>query len=84
MLAGSTEHRDHKGNHGLLTAGSIQWMTAGRGIIHSGTLYLFPSLSQIFISQNFRNAKTRKWAHVGVSVMGKFASEGQNGIIFIS
>eukprot|EP00026_Physarum_polycephalum_P013290 Phypoly_transcript_13675.p1 GENE.Phypoly_transcript_13675~~Phypoly_transcript_13675.p1 ORF type:complete len:285 (+),score=30.75 Phypoly_transcript_13675:130-984(+) len=35
MLAGSTEHRDHKGNHGLLTAGSIQWMTAGRGIIHS-------------------------------------------------
>jgi len=35
MLAGSMEHRDHKGNHGLLTAGSIQWMTAGRGIIHS-------------------------------------------------
>eukprot|EP00026_Physarum_polycephalum_P013284 Phypoly_transcript_13669.p1 GENE.Phypoly_transcript_13669~~Phypoly_transcript_13669.p1 ORF type:complete len:284 (+),score=37.15 Phypoly_transcript_13669:182-1033(+) len=35
MLAGSMEHRDHKGNQGLLTAGSIQWMTAGRGIIHS-------------------------------------------------
>ena len=29
------EHRDHKGNHGLLKAGSVQWMTAGRGIIHS-------------------------------------------------
>jgi redox-sensitive bicupin YhaK (pirin superfamily) len=35
MLAGSMEHRDHKGNHGTLTSGSIQWMTAGRGIIHS-------------------------------------------------
>ena len=35
MLAGSMEHRDHKGNQGKLVAGSVQWMTAGRGIIHS-------------------------------------------------
>jgi len=35
MLAGAMEHRDHKGNHGLLGPGSVQWMTAGRGIIHS-------------------------------------------------
>src|SRR2546428_10484793 len=35
MLAGSMEHRDHKGNRGNLVAGSVQWMTAGRGIIHS-------------------------------------------------
>lgn len=35
MLAGAMEHRDHKGNQGLLTSGSVQWMTAGRGIIHS-------------------------------------------------
>jgi redox-sensitive bicupin YhaK (pirin superfamily) len=35
MLAGSMEHRDHMGNRGLLDAGSVQWMTAGRGIIHS-------------------------------------------------
>jgi len=35
MLSGSMEHRDHKGNQGTLTSGSIQWMTAGRGIIHS-------------------------------------------------
>ena len=35
MLAGSMEHKDHKGNHGNLVAGSVQWMTAGRGIIHS-------------------------------------------------
>ena len=35
MLAGAMEHKDSRGNRGELTAGSIQWMTAGRGIIHS-------------------------------------------------
>jgi hypothetical protein len=35
MLAGAMRHRDHKGNEGNLRAGSIQWMTAGRGIVHS-------------------------------------------------
>jgi redox-sensitive bicupin YhaK (pirin superfamily) len=35
MLAGSMEHKDHVGNSGNLVAGSVQWMTAGRGIIHS-------------------------------------------------
>lgn len=28
-------HRDNQGNEGLLVPGSVQWMTAGRGIIHS-------------------------------------------------
>jgi redox-sensitive bicupin YhaK (pirin superfamily) len=35
MLAGSMRHQDHKGNQGELVAGSVQWMTAGRGIVHS-------------------------------------------------
>ena len=35
MLAGAMEHRDHAGNRGELVAGSAQWMTAGRGIVHS-------------------------------------------------
>lgn len=35
MLAGSMQHRDSVGNTGNLVAGSVQWMTAGRGIIHS-------------------------------------------------
>lgn len=34
ILAGSVEHRDSLGNQGSLTAGDIQWMTAGSGIIH--------------------------------------------------
>ena len=35
MLAGAMLHRDSRGNEGELTGGGIQWMTAGRGIIHS-------------------------------------------------
>ncbi len=35
LLAGAFTHRDSKGHVGHLTAGSVQWMTAGRGIIHS-------------------------------------------------
>ena len=35
MLAGHMLHEDHLGNRGHLRAGDVQWMTAGRGIIHS-------------------------------------------------
>src|SRR5260221_10129344 len=35
MLAGGMRHSDNKGHSGRLEAGSVQWMTAGRGIIHS-------------------------------------------------
>jgi quercetin 2,3-dioxygenase len=35
MIAGRMRHRDNAGHEGLLTNGSVQWMTAGRGIIHS-------------------------------------------------
>ncbi len=35
MLQGSFRHKDSAGNEGLLTSGSVQWMTAGRGVIHS-------------------------------------------------
>lgn len=34
MLAGSAEHGDSMGNKGIISAGDIQWMTAGSGIIH--------------------------------------------------
>jgi redox-sensitive bicupin YhaK (pirin superfamily) len=35
MKAGRMRHRDSVGNVGLLEPGSVQWMTAGRGIVHS-------------------------------------------------
>jgi redox-sensitive bicupin YhaK (pirin superfamily) len=35
MLEGHMLHEDHLGNQGHLKTGGVQWMTAGRGIIHS-------------------------------------------------
>ena len=34
VLAGEVEHADSLGNRGVLGPGSVQWMTAGRGILH--------------------------------------------------
>ena len=34
VLAGTVEHGDSMGNRGAISAGDIQWMTAGRGIVH--------------------------------------------------
>ncbi|MFC0251652.1 pirin family protein [Massilia consociata] len=35
MIDGRMRHRDSAGNEGLVTSGGVQWMTAGRGVIHS-------------------------------------------------
>src|SRR6201990_2500624 len=35
MIAGRMRHRDSAGNEGLLQNGGVQWMTAGRGVVHS-------------------------------------------------
>ena len=35
MLDGRMRHKDNHGNEGLLSPGSVQWMSAGRGIVHS-------------------------------------------------
>jgi len=35
MLDGRMRHRDNHGHEGLLGPGSVQWMSAGRGIVHS-------------------------------------------------
>jgi redox-sensitive bicupin YhaK (pirin superfamily) len=35
MIEGSIQHEDHKGNKGILSAGDVQFMCAGKGIVHS-------------------------------------------------
>ncbi|WP_206485241.1 pirin family protein [Thalassotalea sp. G2M2-11] len=35
MLAGKMRHRDNLGNEGVIESGDIQWMSAGKGVIHS-------------------------------------------------
>src|SRR5450830_1021790 len=35
MLEGRMRHRDSAGHEGMVSDGGVQWMTAGRGVIHS-------------------------------------------------
>jgi hypothetical protein len=35
MIAGRMRHRDHMGNEGVIGPGDVQWMTAGKGVLHS-------------------------------------------------
>ncbi len=35
MMAGKMRHKDNAGHEGVIEAGGVQWMTAGRGILHS-------------------------------------------------
>ena len=35
LLKGSFYHEDSKGHRGKLSQGDVQWMTAGKGIVHS-------------------------------------------------
>ena len=35
MINGKFKHKDSAGNEGYLTDGSVQWMTAGSGVVHS-------------------------------------------------
>jgi len=35
MLEGRMRHQDNAGHEGVITSGGVQWMTAGRGIVHS-------------------------------------------------
>lgn len=35
MLEGSQKHEDSAGHTGTIEAGGVQWMTAGRGVIHA-------------------------------------------------
>lgn len=35
VLDGHLEHKDSQGHHGILSAGDVQWMTAGSGVVHS-------------------------------------------------
>lgn len=35
IKAGRMRHRDHMGNEGVINSGGVQWMSAGRGVLHS-------------------------------------------------
>jgi redox-sensitive bicupin YhaK (pirin superfamily) len=80
MLAGSMRHEDHKGNRGELGPGSVQWMTAGRGIIHSemplqeqGLMWGF----QLWVNLPARNKMTEpRYQDIPASAIPQVSAEG--------
>ncbi|MEO6974457.1 MAG: pirin family protein [Gallionella sp.] len=66
MLSGRMRHRDNAGHEGLLENGGVQWMTAGRGVIHSeipeqkdGVMEGF----QLWLNLPARNKMAAPWYH---------------------
>lgn len=62
------EHRDSAGNQGVIGPGGVQWMTAGRGIIHSempivtkGDLHGF----QVRLASCGEEAGSLRWSREG-------------------
>ena len=80
MLAGAMRHEDHKGNRGELGPGSVQWMTAGRGIIHSemplqedGLMWGF----QLWVNLPARNKMTEpRYQDIPASAIPEVSAEG--------
>jgi len=57
MLDGAFTHKDNQGHEGTINAGDLQWMTAGRGIIHSGNRRCPIKAMNAHSSFLFRNAR---------------------------
>lgn len=67
MLEGSVEHADSLGNQGVISKGDVQWMTAGKGIIHQempkpnpiGRMYGFQLWANLPARQKMMNPRYR-------------------------
>jgi len=78
MLAGSMEHKDHTGNQGILVSGSVQWMTAGKGIIHSempkqedGLMWGFQLWVNLPAAQKMREPRYQEFAPDEIPVVSE-------------
>ena len=63
LLSGDMEHKDSRGHAGRLSAGDVQWMTAGAGVVHSE-----------MPSREFMRRRTYAW----ISTLGKPAAARQD------
>ncbi|MCH9743096.1 MAG: pirin family protein [Proteobacteria bacterium] len=79
MLAGRMAHQDNRGNHGVVEAGGVQWMTAGRGIVHSEMPAQEAGLMQGFqFWLNLPSAQKMtepKWADVAADAIPVWAND---------
>lgn len=85
MLAGRMKHEDSAGHEGLLESGGVQWMTAGRGVIHSeipqqeeGVMEGF----QLWLNLPGRDKMRAPWYRdFGAADLPRFVAEGVTAIL---
>lgn len=85
MIAGRMRHRDSAGNEGLLESGGVQWMTAGRGVIHSeipqqekGVMEGF----QLWLNLPGRDKMQAPWYRdFGAGDLPSFAADGVTAVV---
>ena len=85
MIAGRMKHRDSAGHEGLLEDGGVQWMTAGRGVIHSeipqqenGVMEGF----QLWLNLPGRDKMKDPWYRdFGAGDLPRFTREGATAIV---
>ena len=85
VLAGTVEHADSLGNRGRLGPGSVQWMTAGSGVVHSersslearaGTQNLFGLQAWVALPAD-KEEVAASFAHHGKGELPVIAGEGK-------
>ena len=88
MLQGRLRHRDHLGNEGVVGPGGAQWMTAGRGIIHSempeqedGLMHGFQLWLNLPATEKMRPAS---WRDVRSEEMAQAQSPGGGSISLLA
>jgi redox-sensitive bicupin YhaK (pirin superfamily) len=77
VLDGDVEHGDSLGNRGLISAGDVQWMTAGSGIIHQempkgdvrGAMWGFQLWSNLPASQKMMDPRYREVKQAAIPVV---------------
>ncbi len=81
MMAGKMRHKDSAGHSGVIEAGDVQWMTAGKGIIHSempeqeqGRLAGFQLWLNLPAEHKMTPSRYQEYAHA------EFAIEQQDGV----
>ena len=85
MIAGRMRHRDSAGHEGLLESGGVQWMTAGRGVIHSeipqqdeGVMEGF----QLWLNLPGRDKMRDPWYRdFGAADLPRFSRDGATAIV---
>jgi redox-sensitive bicupin YhaK (pirin superfamily) len=76
MREGAMRHRDHMGNEGVIAGGDVQWMTAGRGVIHSeipeqadGLLHGFQLWLNLPAAEKMKPAAYQEYASAEIPVL---------------